>query len=88
MHHSILSHDDMNRPQLIDEPLYKHLKGLYENGDLDNSLVIVMADHGHRFSALRETQQGMIYTERPLSSNMRKDRKFAFSLLCGPACSP
>lgn len=66
MHHSILSHDDMNRPQLIDEPLYNHLKELYDKGEFDNSMVIVMADHGHRFSALRETQQGMIYTERPL----------------------
>lgn len=56
--HSVLSHDDVNLIELADEDTMVHLKALKDNGALDNALVIVMADHGHRFAAFRETHQG------------------------------
>lgn len=56
--HSLLSHDDINLVQVADDDTVAHLKQLYESGELNNSLVIVMADHGHRFAKFRSTQQG------------------------------
>lgn len=48
-------------PLLMDDSLEKHLRSMLEDGLFDNTLVIVMADHGHRFARLRETQQGKNY---------------------------
>lgn len=56
--HSVLSHDDINLVEVADEDTMLHLKHLKDNGALDNALVIVMADHGHRFASFRETHQG------------------------------
>lgn len=58
MHHALLSHDALNDVQHADEDLKNLLKGLNEDGLLKNTLVVLMADHGHRFSELRATQQG------------------------------
>ncbi|KIH56968.1 hypothetical protein ANCDUO_12847, partial [Ancylostoma duodenale] len=33
--------------------------------ELDDALVIVMADHGHRFAKLRETHQGQLEERLP-----------------------
>ena len=57
---SILSHDNINLVQVADDDTAAHLKEMYESGELDNSFVIVMADHGHRFAQLRATQQGTV----------------------------
>lgn len=56
--HSLLSHDDVNLVEVADEDTMLNLKKLKENGALDNALVIVMADHGHRFAKFRATHQG------------------------------
>ena len=46
---SVLSHADNNDLQLADEDLTKLLLDLKAQGKLENTLVLVMADHGHRF---------------------------------------
>ena len=51
--HSELSHSDMNLIQGADEDLKLFLKGLKSSGALDNTVLIVMSDHGSRFSAIR-----------------------------------
>lgn len=56
--HSVLSHDDVNLVEVADEDTMLNLKKLKESGVLDNALVIVMADHGHRFAKFRATHQG------------------------------
>ncbi|XP_071034753.1 uncharacterized protein [Parasteatoda tepidariorum] len=56
--HSELSHDDYNLVQHADGDLEYFLKGLQSSGILNSSLLIVFTDHGNRFSAIRETQQG------------------------------
>ncbi|KHJ87428.1 hypothetical protein OESDEN_12799, partial [Oesophagostomum dentatum] len=65
MHQSLLSHDDINLVEVEDEDLAGTLLAMHESGELDDALVIVMADHGHRFAELRETHQGMLEERLP-----------------------
>jgi len=41
-----------------DEDIKSHFQDLFEIGAFENTVIFVGADHGHRFAALRETQQG------------------------------
>lgn len=66
--HSLLSHDNINLVQVADDDTAAHLKEMYETGELDNSLVIVMADHGHRFAQFRSTHQGQLEERLPFFS--------------------
>ncbi|CAI2352335.1 unnamed protein product [Caenorhabditis sp. 36 PRJEB53466] len=68
MHQSLLSHDDINQVDVEDEDLSAHLKHMNDEGMFDDSLVIVMADHGHRFAKLRETHQGQLEERMPFFS--------------------
>uniref|UniRef100_A0A915EAU1 Protein kinase domain-containing protein n=1 Tax=Ditylenchus dipsaci TaxID=166011 RepID=A0A915EAU1_9BILA len=67
LHHSSLSHDDINKVQVADIDLRDHLKRQFESGAFENTLVVVMADHGHRFTKLRETHQGQLEERLPFS---------------------
>uniref|UniRef100_A0A915PL71 DUF229 domain-containing protein n=1 Tax=Setaria digitata TaxID=48799 RepID=A0A915PL71_9BILA len=66
--HSLLSHDDVNLVEVADEDTMLNLKKLKESGALDNALVIVMADHGHRFAKFRATHQGQLEERLPFFS--------------------
>nr|CAD2137226.1 unnamed protein product [Meloidogyne enterolobii] len=68
MHHSYLSHDDINKVQQADDDLFVHLQKMEKMGAFDNSLFIVMADHGNRFAKLRETHQGQLEERLPFFS--------------------
>ncbi|KAK6031246.1 hypothetical protein OSTOST_02606, partial [Ostertagia ostertagi] len=68
MHQSLLSHDDINLVEVEDEDLAQMLKTMHDNGELNNSLVILMADHGHRFAKLRATHQGQLEERLPFFS--------------------
>ncbi|EFO84083.1 hypothetical protein CRE_16932 [Caenorhabditis remanei] len=68
MHQSLLSHDDINLVDVEDIDLSAHLKHMNDEGLFDDSLVIVMADHGHRFAKLRETHQGQLEERMPFFS--------------------
>lgn len=61
--HSEYSHGLVEELVLADEPVTAWLKDLNSNGVLDDTILIVMSDHGHRFSYTRETLQGK-YEER------------------------
>ncbi|KAI1709196.1 hypothetical protein Ddc_13969 [Ditylenchus destructor] len=81
LHHSSLSHDDINLVQVADLDLRDHLKRQLESGAFDNTMVVVMADHGHRFASLRETHQGQLEERLPffsvfLPSNVRSNPRF------------
>lgn len=43
---------------VADNDIYEFLKTLNESGALENTILIVMADHGHRFAEIRNTIQG------------------------------
>lgn len=57
--HSLLSHNNINLVQVADADTAEHLRKLHKSGAFDNALVIVMADHGHRFAQFRGTHQGL-----------------------------
>ena len=56
--HSEASHNDNNVVETADEDLYNLLKFLNEGDYLRNTLVILMSDHGARFSSLLSSLQG------------------------------
>uniref|UniRef100_A0A0N4WMR4 Sulfatase domain-containing protein n=1 Tax=Haemonchus placei TaxID=6290 RepID=A0A0N4WMR4_HAEPC len=68
MHQSLLSHDDINLVEVEDADVAQLLNSMHQNGELDNTMVIVMADHGHRFAKLRETHQGQLEERLPFFS--------------------
>ncbi|KHN79853.1 hypothetical protein Tcan_07595 [Toxocara canis] len=63
--HSLLSHDNINLVQVADADTADHLRKLHKSGALDNAVVIVMADHGHRFAQFRGTHQGQLEERLP-----------------------
>lgn len=61
--HSEYSHMTVEEVALADEPVTEWIKGLKESGKLSNTILMIMSDHGHRFSFTRSTLQGK-YEER------------------------
>nr|XP_970966.2 PREDICTED: uncharacterized protein LOC659581 [Tribolium castaneum] len=56
--HGELSHDDYNLVGVADDDFYKFLQFMKDSGVLDDTILIIMADHGHRFAEIRNTIQG------------------------------
>ncbi|CAG7818332.1 unnamed protein product, partial [Allacma fusca] len=59
------SHNDVNAIQAADGDLEVFLKDLNSLGTFNNSVVILMSDHGARFQAIRESQQGKMEERLP-----------------------
>ncbi|XP_045457256.1 uncharacterized protein LOC123667392 [Melitaea cinxia] len=55
-----ISHDDFNRISTADEDVVDFLRDLKGSKKLEDTLLIVMGDHGPRFSPMRATYQGKI----------------------------
>ncbi|KAG8232427.1 hypothetical protein J437_LFUL012858 [Ladona fulva] len=66
--HSELSHDSYNMIGAADKDLKAFLEGLQSSGHLNNTLLIMMSDHGHRFTEIRDTQQGKQEERLPMFS--------------------
>ncbi|XP_064638792.1 uncharacterized protein LOC135494597 [Lineus longissimus] len=66
--HSECSHDSNNPLSMVDEDFKRWLEYLYINGFLNNTLLILMSDHGARFQNLRETVQGKQEERNPFFS--------------------
>ena len=56
--HSETSHDDNNMVQVVDDDMKDFLQFLETKGYLNRSVLILMSDHGARFSNIRATAQG------------------------------
>ncbi|CAG9771746.1 unnamed protein product [Ceutorhynchus assimilis] len=56
--HGELSHDDYNLIGAADDDTLDLITELHNSGALNNTVLIVMADHGHRFADVRDTIQG------------------------------
>lgn len=56
--HGELSHDSYNDIGVVDNDVYSWVKDLYDFGHLNNTILILMSDHGHRFADIRNTLQG------------------------------
>jgi hypothetical protein len=53
-----ISHNDNNLAETADDDIVDTLKSLHEGGYLNNTMLILMSDHGARFSDVRATLQG------------------------------
>jgi hypothetical protein len=73
--HSQYSHDTNNRLPYGDDELLEFLQLMYKRGYFDNTIFIVMSDHGARFSSLRKTYQGKLEERLPFLS-IRMPLKF------------
>ncbi|XP_059484649.1 uncharacterized protein LOC132202032 [Neocloeon triangulifer] len=62
---SHLSHEAINPIQVIDEDLKMYLKRLKAKGILENTLLLVLGDHGNRFDSIRNTVIGRIEERMP-----------------------
>lgn len=63
--HSEMSHDYNNKVQALDDDLVRLLKDLEDGGHLNSTLLILMADHGARYSYIRATTQGKLEERMP-----------------------
>ena len=60
-----LFHDYLNHPSFGDQYLLNMLKWLKEGGYLQNTVLILMSDHGIRWGGIRETFQGKVEERMP-----------------------
>ena len=54
--------------QAVDKDLVELFNDLNKSGSLNNTLLILMSDHGHRFTTVRDTLQGKMEERMPLLS--------------------
>lgn len=66
--HSQYSHDTNNRLPYADDELLEFLRFIHEHGYLDRTILLLMTDHGARFSSLRKTYQGKLEERLPFVS--------------------
>uniref|UniRef100_A0A2A4K8N2 DUF229 domain-containing protein n=1 Tax=Heliothis virescens TaxID=7102 RepID=A0A2A4K8N2_HELVI len=80
------AYDNMTLLPTADDALVSFLKTLNTRGDLEDTLVLVMGDHGSRYSNLRNTYQGRMEERLPLMAillpqKLKKLRPMAFEAL-------
>ena len=63
--HSLLSHNYMKYVTVADEDLTDTLKYMNDRGYFDNTLLILMSDHGARYSSIRQILQGRFEERNP-----------------------
>ncbi|CAF0772688.1 unnamed protein product [Adineta steineri] len=73
--HAQYSHDSNNHLPYGDNELLEFLKMMNKRGHFDNTIFILMTDHGARFSTLRKTYQGKLEERLPFIS-IRMPTKF------------
>ena len=61
-----ISHSDFNSVQYVDEDLLNFMKEFEKKSYLNNTLFIVMGDHGWRYGEFRQTVQGKLEERLPL----------------------
>ena len=59
------SHDYHNNIGAIDGELHSFLSWFHDSGYLNDTLLVVMSDHGSRYSAIRATHQGKLEERMP-----------------------
>lgn len=53
-----ISHDYPSEIEVADSIFLQHFQQLYANGALNNTILIVLSDHGNRFNEIRQTLIG------------------------------
>ncbi|WP_143215162.1 DUF229 domain-containing protein, partial [Acinetobacter baumannii] len=62
------SHEYVNDVQAMDGDLLNMLTEIHENGYLNNTIFILMCDHGNRFDGIRQTFIGRLEDSLPFFS--------------------
>ncbi|KAF4516747.1 hypothetical protein B566_EDAN008438 [Ephemera danica] len=62
---NILSHDKMNSVQVVDGQLSNFFKRLLASGVMNNTLLLLLGDHGNRFDDIRKTVIGRVEERMP-----------------------
>ncbi|XP_065334901.1 uncharacterized protein LOC135936128 [Cloeon dipterum] len=62
---SLLSHDDINSIKIIDDNIVALFQTLEAQKVFENSVVLVMGDHGNRFDQIRRTAIGRVEERMP-----------------------
>lgn len=63
-----IAHDFFNMVELADNDYFELLKWMKDTNKLDNAILIVMSDHGPRYSEIQNTEVGRISNLLPLMS--------------------
>ena len=63
-----LTHDDNSKGEYMDGDLVELLTFLHSGGYLEDTLLVVMSDHGARYNAARKTVQGKMEERLPMMS--------------------
>ncbi|CAC5391970.1 unnamed protein product [Mytilus coruscus] len=63
-----IAHDFFNMVELADNDYFELLKWMKDTNKLDNAVLIVMSDHGPRYSEIQNTEVGRISNLLPLMS--------------------
>lgn len=79
-----LSHDYLNYPMVMDDSYEKLLKNLDESKYLDDTVLIILSDHGIRWGDIRYTKQGRLEERLPfvhilLPPSFRNNYKIAYN---------
>ncbi|CAD5223987.1 unnamed protein product [Bursaphelenchus okinawaensis] len=69
-----LTHDDPAAVGLLDNKIKVSLEELKHSGAFENTIYIIMGDHGHRIRAIQKTYTGRIEERMPLFSIRFPDR--------------
>ena len=62
---SEITHEYNNLAQLFEPYLLEFFEFMNTNGHLDNTILIIMSDHGARFNKMRATEQGKLEERMP-----------------------
>ncbi|XP_025413865.1 uncharacterized protein LOC112685993 isoform X2 [Sipha flava] len=66
--HGELSHDYANKVAVAENDLVEWLEWFQKSGYLNNTMLVLMSDHGQRFASVRDTQQGKLEERMPFFS--------------------
>ncbi|XP_068624536.1 uncharacterized protein [Battus philenor] len=81
-----ITHDDFNVISTADDDLAEFLRGFQKAGHTEDTLLIVMGDHGPRYAKVRDTLQGKLEERLPmmalvLPESLRQSRPRAHEAL-------
>ncbi|XP_068624407.1 uncharacterized protein [Battus philenor] len=81
-----ITHDDFNMISTADDNLVEFLRGFRSAGHMEDTLLMVMGDHGPRYAKVRDTLQGKLEERLPLMAlvlpeRLRRERPDAHAAL-------